>query len=341
MPQLPETLTPQELDKAVPVLLKLFLQAGDRGYKDSIDRFEPLPSETNNWLQNVDTGVFEGVFIDEQEDGTDKRVRFRVRQTGKGWRSETELEPLSSFAESLYIEFASKAKAGKPNCNPAKSHFCRSPSGAGSCVSLKKVCRYKPKGDTKTAADYVATKVSRKSEKGSDSKVYQGELEPVSEIISVGSNKAEISVNPVKFYDPIFGEGVFNAKISGSYLEAEFKVNDTMVRQEFDNPRDGLRMALAVRKKYNEIFAKYPDGTVVANSPYTYDGAGDKRAAVYKAAGFGDLDEKSAGQYAIIKGGKLTPINKPELDKMIKKIKPEDLPSGLDFDLGTSFDNLF
>jgi phage gp29-like protein len=73
-----------------------------------------------------------------------------------------------AFAEAIEaavlgtLDFAGKEKPKerkKPNCTPAKSHFCQTPNGRGSCVSLKKKCRYAPKGEVKQASDYVGSKV--------------------------------------------------------------------------------------------------------------------------------------------------------------------------------------
>jgi phage gp29-like protein len=67
-----------------------------------------------------------------------------------------------AFAEAIEaalngtLEFAAKATGKKPNCNPAKSHFCQTANGRGSCVPLSKKCKFKPTGAVQAAADYVA-----------------------------------------------------------------------------------------------------------------------------------------------------------------------------------------
>lgn len=75
-----------------------------------------------------------------------------------------------AFAEAIEaalngtLDFAAKkgtAAAGKkPNCNPAKSHFCQSATGKGSCVPLSKVCKYPPTGVAKQASGYKGKKAS-------------------------------------------------------------------------------------------------------------------------------------------------------------------------------------
>ena len=80
-----------------------------------------------------------------------------------------------AFAEAIEaalngtLDFAAKPKAGaaggkKPNCNPAKSHFCQTPNGKGACVSLNKVCKYPPTGLEKKTADWKAEKPTTKTE---------------------------------------------------------------------------------------------------------------------------------------------------------------------------------
>jgi phage gp29-like protein len=62
------------------------------------------------------------------------------------------------------IEFAASSSK-KPNCNSAKSHFCQTPNGRGSCVPLSKKCKFKPTGAVKTAATYTSQKVQAASSK--------------------------------------------------------------------------------------------------------------------------------------------------------------------------------
>jgi len=98
----PDILTPEQLDRAIPALLKLALQSGDRAYTDPIDRFDPAPSADNNWLMQ-DDGSFAGVFVDDQPDGTEKRVRFVCTKGTDGWETETELDGGSEFAEAISL----------------------------------------------------------------------------------------------------------------------------------------------------------------------------------------------------------------------------------------------
>jgi hypothetical protein len=63
------------------------------------------------------------------------------------------------------VDFAAKPKGTggkKKNCNPAKSHFCQSPNGSGSCVPLGKKCRFAP-GATVTQASNATGKGKAKN----------------------------------------------------------------------------------------------------------------------------------------------------------------------------------
>ena len=58
------------------------------------------------------------------------------------------------------LDFAAKGSGSKkPNCNPAKSHFCQKPNGRGSCVSLNKKCKFNPTGIVQNTANYTGQKV--------------------------------------------------------------------------------------------------------------------------------------------------------------------------------------
>lgn len=68
---------------------------------------------------------------------------------------EAALNGTLDFAAPLFGK-GSKADHKRPNCNPVKSHFCQRPGGRGSCVPLSKKCKFKPTGQVKQAADFVA-----------------------------------------------------------------------------------------------------------------------------------------------------------------------------------------
>ena len=81
---LPESTTPEELDKAAPALLRYLLSSGDRGYRDGIDAFDPPPSEENNWLYDPDEETFEGRFIDRRPK-IDRVFQFTIKRSGDDW----------------------------------------------------------------------------------------------------------------------------------------------------------------------------------------------------------------------------------------------------------------
>jgi hypothetical protein len=70
-------------------------------------------------------------------------------------------ETLNAIADGTW-DYAAKGGGKKKNCNPAKSHFCQTPSGAGSCVPLSRKCRYQPQGAVKQAANAIGQQ-ARKS----------------------------------------------------------------------------------------------------------------------------------------------------------------------------------
>lgn len=93
---LPESLTPEQLDKVSVSVLRYLLQAGEGGYKDGVDEIlsedrEP-PSASNGWLWNPEEGEYRGVFVDRRPSG-DRLFSFVVGRSGDKWaRSFSPLE---------------------------------------------------------------------------------------------------------------------------------------------------------------------------------------------------------------------------------------------------------
>lgn len=69
-------------------------------------------------------------------------------------------EAMTAALNGSYYDFAASGKA--KNCNPAKSHFCQTPNGTGSCVPLTKKCKFAPSGSVKQAAVYTGENVQKK-----------------------------------------------------------------------------------------------------------------------------------------------------------------------------------
>lgn len=85
--------------------LKSVLTEGEFGFAGEIVAFDPVPSEENNYLMNPETGVFEGKFIDEDEevflfefDGETKSFIPEI-QTEEDEELEAEEDELASFSE--------------------------------------------------------------------------------------------------------------------------------------------------------------------------------------------------------------------------------------------------
>lgn len=78
--------------------------------------------------------------------------------------SKTEFSEAIEAALNGTLDFAAKSSGGKkPNCNPAKSHFCQTANGRGSCVPLSKKCKFTPTGAVASAATYAGAKVASAS----------------------------------------------------------------------------------------------------------------------------------------------------------------------------------
>lgn len=123
-----------------------------------------------------------------------------------------------AFAEAIEaalsgtLDFAAKPKAAgaagkKPNCNPAKSHFCQSATGKGSCVPLSKVCKYPPTGLEKKAADWRAEKVPTvKPVAKTKAKTKTIKVEPTTDSIKpIGNSNFPPDVNKLKTIKPLGG----------------------------------------------------------------------------------------------------------------------------------------
>ena len=83
-----------------------------------------------------------------------------------------------------------------------------------------------------------------------------------------------------------------------------------------DGGKDGGRLAvLALRMVKSEV-AKMPDGTLLTNYPTDADGLGDRRAGLYKKAGFGLLEDGK--MRSVVKNGKLTPISAKQYQYLMR-----------------------
>lgn len=69
----------------------------------------------------------------------------------------------------------------------------------------------------------------------------------------------------------------------------------------------GRALATAKSMWKKDVFPKIPEGSVLMNKPIPDDDGKNTRAAIYKRFGFGEL--KNGYQYAIVRNGKLEPVN--------------------------------
>ena len=81
---LPESADPEELDRMAPALIRYLIQSGDKGYKDVVDRLEPVPNQSNNWLYDTEDEAFKGRFIDERPT-RDRVFSFVIKKRGNDW----------------------------------------------------------------------------------------------------------------------------------------------------------------------------------------------------------------------------------------------------------------
>ena len=85
---LPDSTTPEQLDKAAPAMLRYLLQSGDNGYKDGVDEISDdagnPPSQANNWLWDSDLNGWKGKFTDRRAGG-DRVFSFEITKNGDGW----------------------------------------------------------------------------------------------------------------------------------------------------------------------------------------------------------------------------------------------------------------
>lgn len=85
---LPESLTPEQLDKVSVSIIRYMLQAGEGGYKDGIDEIQDEtgnpPSAENGWLWDAEGNEYRGRFVDTRPSG-DRLFSFVIEKTANGW----------------------------------------------------------------------------------------------------------------------------------------------------------------------------------------------------------------------------------------------------------------
>jgi phage gp29-like protein len=252
---------------------------------------------------------------------------------------ESALNGTLDFAAPLFGK-GSRAGGKKPNCNPAKSHFCQTANGRGSCVPLSKKCKFKPTSSVKAAADYVDGKVSASTLLGKQVKA--SSISKDGEVIEKDGYSVdhyEISITEGDYFtsatinfddgdvidvtsrldkltkytsnpDPATDGYRTIEKVIPDALDYDFTVDDSYDAID-TTPDKAAKIAATAAEDFRRVFAEIPDGQVIINAPYNDDGKGDKRAKIYKRMGFSDvmqIDGKPY-QFSIKKGNFLVPYN--------------------------------
>ena len=81
---LPESASPDELDRIAPAMIRYLLQSGN-GYVDGVDDFVERPTRANNWLYDEEEQAFKGQFIDQRPGNADRVFSFTIKKQGDDW----------------------------------------------------------------------------------------------------------------------------------------------------------------------------------------------------------------------------------------------------------------
>lgn len=102
-----------------------------------------------------------------------------------------------------------------------------------------------------------------------------------------------------------------NAALFGTLNEISiaFNVNGSYAAGDISNPKVRLKAAIVAKDALRAKFRDMPDGQILVNSPYDGDGNGAARRRIYAKAGFGPMDPDTGLMYAVVKDGKLLPLN--------------------------------
>ncbi|MEO1208281.1 MAG: phage minor head protein [Cyanobacteria bacterium J06638_20] len=129
--------------------------------------------------------------------------------------------------------------------------------------------------------------------------------------VEIGSNLAEIKTG---FDEP--SESIYRVGIEDiPELEVSIEVNSSLSAGSVEDSREGIRIALALRRQMNAFVRGLPDGQVVYCSPYGEDGLGEGRATLYERVGFTPPNEWEE-QFAIVSNGRLIPITPEQIAEL-------------------------
>lgn len=251
------------------------------------------------------------------------------------------------------VEFAAKKgkgtgkkKTAKPNCTPGKSFSC-----GYSCQSVKRSCKNPLEGQAKNYAEWMsmqaqgAAKAAGESatEKPKRSRRRRSEpaATPTPAAVPTPTPAPKSKEDPFPPINKNIDDDVVdfvkveNAKDNDiehevwlnfrkqqipdtgiSMFDVDFEVDENYDAIDVD-PKTGIRIGQAIRRKYEEMFAEMPDGTILQNTPHEDDGKGKGRRRLYERAGFSSEPDRKE-MYAIIQNGKPRPITWDQLNKLIE-----------------------
>jgi phage gp29-like protein len=193
------------------------------------------------------------------------------------------------------IDFAAKKSSGKkPNCNPAKSHFCQKPGEKGSCVPLSKKCKYKPTGAVKEAADWEEEKVASIGSVSTNKKALDAERKALIERFDAATvEAAETRVKQILDKSNVFIR-VGSESTLEDILADRFKTNAELGIKEHDIPylKDDYEKARKRTEKRVLGIDESVDGA--ARPIYGYFGSDDFKGASHTgaASAYGDIAVK-------------------------------------------------
>jgi hypothetical protein len=131
----------------------------------------PIEAAIAPWLATIREFVESAATLEEIRDGlVDLHPQLSRVEFAEAMGQAMMLADLAGQGEVVDEDEIEFAEGTKPKCNPAKSHFCQTPGGRGSCVPLSKKCKYTPNPTEKKAADWVEKKVAPAKEKATPAK---------------------------------------------------------------------------------------------------------------------------------------------------------------------------
>jgi hypothetical protein len=149
---------------------------------------------------------------------------------------------------------------------------------------------------------------------------YEGDHAPLRSVteVDVSPDKIKVVIEPPDTSEP------------STFLAVDIIVNGSADKDKAAvSPDNAVKVALAAARTTLKAIRKLPDGTLLVNTPYSLDSAGDSRASMYTGMGFGERDPDSGAQAAIVRNGKLMPLSIADAAELSRSHKHYDPDSGL------------